>query len=140
MKRIKQFSLRRHDGSREEWPTRSNLLVNGQSTSTKIPGYELLQQFEIPAGYLLVTDYDCPFEETVNLILLNRNLRILSCQSIGSSFAFAPRGNSYLLKDIEWLDDWHFLTIPFDEQEKRYNVTIRTWSIPFIYPRLSMRE
>lgn len=37
-------------------------------------GYELLCQFETAAGYLLVTDYDCPFEEAVNFVLVSNDL------------------------------------------------------------------
>ena len=140
MKRVERFSLVPYEAPHEEGPERSKLLVDGRPTSTKVPGYEILHQFEIPAGYLLATDFDCPFEETVNLILLDHNYRLVSYKSIGATFSFVPNGTTYLLKDIEWIDDWHFVTIPFGEDDERYRLTIRPWGIPYIYPRLVMQQ
>lgn len=54
----------------------SQLLSDGQVTPIHVPGIAILDQFEISAGYLLVTDQDCPFEETFHFILLDRDLHV----------------------------------------------------------------
>lgn len=52
-------------------------LLDGWPTGAKVPGYELLRQFEIEAGYLPATDYDSVFEETLYLILLEHGLPVV---------------------------------------------------------------
>jgi hypothetical protein len=127
MKRIERFSLQAD----------SLLVADGEPTSSRIPGIEILEQFEIIAGYLLVTDYDCPFEETFHFILLDHDLRTVSCRSLGARFSFVPDGGVHLLQELRWEDDWHFVVILTDAPE-RWRFTIRKFGIPFLQPRLSI--
>jgi hypothetical protein len=99
MNAISRFTLEQHDGPYETWPLRSRLFFDGEPTGISLPGYALLHQFETSAGYVLVTDYACPFEEITNFILVSKQLRLRSCQSLGCMYA------SFLLERIEWIDD-----------------------------------
>lgn len=137
MKRIDRFTLLADTGDPDAWPLDSLLLVDGELTSARIPGVEILEQFEIIAGYLLVTDYDCPFEEIFHFILLDRELRTVSRRSLGARFSFVPDSRVHLLKELRWEDDWHFLVILTD-CPKRWRFTIHRFGIPYIRPRLGI--
>lgn len=73
---ISRFSLEQHAGPYDTWPTRSRLLLDGEPTRILLPSYALLSQFEIPDAYILVTDYDCPFEEITSFCLVSKELRL----------------------------------------------------------------
>jgi hypothetical protein len=122
------FSLQRHVGEYHTWPQRSRLLREGTPLPVTLPGYDLLRQYETVDGYLFVTDYDCPFEEKINFILVGKGCkRILSERGLGAMYA------SYYLNDLSWQDERHFTAIisglPF-------KYTIRKYSIPYLYPKL----
>lgn len=137
IKSTTRFSLAAYEGLPEDRPPHSRLLVDGKLSRTKIPGCELIRQFEVPDGYLLITDYDDPWEELTEVVLLDRELRIIGKQRLGKAgLAFAR--NIYMLKDVEWLGDRDFITIPADEAQGRYQFTIRDWGVPYVYPRLKM--
>lgn len=139
MKPITQFSLETHDVPYEQRPSYSHLFVDGKPTSLRLPGYVLLYQFDTSAGFLLVTDYDCPYEERVNFILLSHDLHVMSRRSLGApNFTVIPN-TSYLLKNIEWVDDRHFVTIPIGEDSK-WLFTILKWGIPYLRPQLKMQK
>ena len=126
------FSLERHEGPYEKWPSRSRLVINGKQSSIRIPGYTLLKQFAVPSGYLLVTDFDCPFEETTSFSLLDKNNRLLSYQ-----MKFVPYG-SFNLEAFEWLDN-QSARVTFWENDQ-WLLKIRPWGIPFLRPRLHLRR
>jgi hypothetical protein len=131
MKAISRFTLEQHDGPYKTWPPRSRLFLDGEPTGIRLPGFVLLHQFETSDGYILVTDYDCPFEEITNFTLLNKKLRLQSCRWLGWIY------ESFLLQRIEWLDDCTFIAVIYHEH--RYRFTIRSWWIPYIRPRLKMK-
>lgn len=130
MVKIDRFTLEQHPGPYESWPPRSRLLLDGAPTGISLPGYVLLHQFETPLGYILVTDHDCPFEEFTHFILVSKRLRVLSRRSLGCMYY------SYLLQDLEWINDRTFVAVIYEDH--RYRFTIRCWSIPFLRPRLKM--
>jgi hypothetical protein len=80
----------------------------------------ILDQFATATGYLLVTDEDCPFEETFHFILLDENLHVRAHRSLGARFS----------------DDRHFLAFLTGPAE-RWRFTIRPSGIPFLRPRLT---
>ena len=90
MRRIERFTLLRPDDNSDPCTADSQLISDGQVTSVGVPGIEILHQFDTVAGYLLVTDHDCPFEETFHFILLDQHLRIRSRRSLGAGFSFVP--------------------------------------------------
>ncbi|MCS0629687.1 hypothetical protein NX786_10120 [Telluria mixta] len=105
-------------------------------TSVHVPGIAILDQFETSAGYLLVTDQDCPFEETFHFVLLDHDLHIRAHRSLGAAFSFVPGTQVRTLEDVVWEDDEHFLAILTGPAE-RWRFTIRQSGIPFIHPRLT---
>lgn len=131
MKPITRFSLEKHDGPYEKWPLRSRLFLDGQPTRLSLPGYTLLHQFETPDGYLLVTDYDCPFEEITNFALISRRLRLQSCRWVGWMY------ETFLLEHLAWIDDRTFTASFYGDLRCRF--TVRSWGIPYIRPRLKIQ-
>jgi hypothetical protein len=137
MRRIERFTLLAQTDYPGDWPLESLLIADGEATQTHVPGVEILEQFEIIAGYLLVTDYDCPFEETFHFILLDHDLRPVARRSLGARFSFVPDGRVHLLQELRWEDDWNFVVILTDSPE-RWRFTIRKFAIPFLHPRLGI--
>lgn len=134
-----RFSFEPPDVPYERRPSHSQLLVDGKPTNLRLPGYSLLYQFDTQAGFLLVADYDCPYEETTNFILLSHDLRVVSRRSLGpQGTTFVPNA-SYLLKSIDWVDDWHFVAIPIGE-DTNWFFTIREWGMPLLRPQLKMQK
>ena len=117
-------------------PATSRLVADGQVTSILVPGIAILDQFETAGDYLLVTDQDCPFEETFHFILLDADLRIRAHRSLGAGFSFVPGNQVRTLEKLVWEDDRHFLVILTGPTE-RWRFTIRPSSVPFIHPRLT---
>jgi hypothetical protein len=132
MRSIARFSLEKHEGPYEKWPLRSKLFLDEKPTGIRVPGYSLIHQFEIPCGYLLVTDDDCPFEEGTNFILLSKSIRLLSWRIL-----VVPYG-SFNLDRVEWIDDSRFWAVFYEEDY--WLVTIRPWGIPFLRPRLLVQQ
>ncbi|MGU7774999.1 hypothetical protein ACV229_33085 [Burkholderia sp. MR1-5-21] len=132
MNPIDRFSLETHAGPYESWPARSRVIVDGNPSGLAVSGYTLLRQYETRAGYLLVTDYDCPFEEAVTFSLVSKKLdKVLSKRTVGGAYA------SYWLDDVTWTDERNF-TATFVDTEGRWDFTIRDWSLPFVLPTLHM--
>ena len=128
MKSIDRFTLETHEGPYEKWPLRSRLSIDGQPTGVTLPGYQLLCQFEAPDGYVLVTDYDCPFEEATSFALVSKQLRLKSCRTVGWMY------ETFILERIEWQDERTF--IAYIGGGCPWCFTIRSWGIPYIWPRL----
>jgi len=130
MKPVSCFSLENHSGPYETWPLRTRLLRDGMPTSALLPGYSLLYQFEIADGYFFVTDWDCPFEESTNFILVNKTFRVLSSRSIGAPYS------SWMLDRLRCIDQ-NRCEADFGGGEK-WLITIRPWGIPSILPRVKL--
>ncbi|OAI28513.1 hypothetical protein [Methylomonas koyamae] len=96
MQAIDVFSLASHAGDYRYWPLQTRLLQNGVPTACYVPGYRLLHQFQTGTGdYLLICDWDCPFEEASEFVLLSPELRILARRSLGLPYA------SFVLDGVE---------------------------------------
>jgi hypothetical protein len=150
MHAIDRFSLERHTGPYDTWPRRTLLLDRGTPTKIKLPAFVLLHQFEVPGGYLLVLDDDCPHEEITTFCLLDPHLRVHSRRWIG-----VPYGSFYL-RAIEWIDERRFVADfdwPSDDGQPkpppkptqwppndRLGFVIRSRGIPYLWPRLAMRD
>ena len=125
---IDRFSLETHEGPYEKWPVKSRLFLDGQPTRIKLPGYQLLCQYETADGYILITDYDCPFEESTHFALVSKTLRLKSCRMVGWMY------ETYILARVEWQDERRFTA--FIHGGRPWRFTIRSWGIPYIRPRL----
>jgi hypothetical protein len=103
---ITMFSLVAHDGPYTDWPLRTPLLADGVPTGITVPGYEVEGQYRCDDGYLLINNWDCPFEESYDFVLLSDDLRTLSRASLG-----VPYG-SFLLH-AHWPTDAHSVRLHF---------------------------
>lgn len=112
---ISRFSLETHEGPYEKWPDRSRLSDAGVRTDQKLQGYTVIRQFSIGSHFLLILDFDCPFEEANVLYLLNHKYRVLSKARIPQfdGNLFPP---SYLLEQSEIRGPFelalHYLDLP----------------------------
>ncbi len=129
---VDRFELQAHDGPYQSWPGRSRLIVDGELHTTAIPGYVLLRQYALPDGYLLVTDFDCAFEESTCFTLLSLNLRVTSHRTLGGMYS------SFLLKRVQWYNERELVATFIDHGDWR--LTIRPWSIPYLRPKLKLRR
>lgn len=132
MYRIDRFAIEQHAGPYDSWPLRSGLLLDGQKTLLRVPGYVLLHQFATPQGYVLITDCDCPFEEATSFILLSKTVRLLACRTLSAPY------ESFLLQRIEWLDAANLRAV-FGHDEV-WRVSLHAWGIPLLRPRLQLRR
>ena len=77
MEALTRFTLARHEGPYERWPLTSRLFLDGADTGADVPGYVIEAQYRVDAGYLLVTSYDCLFEESNDFVLLAPDFSVL---------------------------------------------------------------
>lgn len=126
------FTLETHDGPYESWGETSALLRNGETTQLRLHGQQLLHQIECPAGFLFVTDYDCPFEEATCFTLASPALRRLSYRRFGAPYASCMLQALVLLRDGS-------INVLLDGGGP-HKITIRRWGIPYLYPRLSCKR
>jgi hypothetical protein len=126
------FSLARHTGPYEAWPLKTPLLIHGAHTGISVPGYVLLAQFSTLEYHLLVTDYDCPFEERTEFILLDKDkTRVLDCRDIGGAYA------SFLFDGLDWTDPLHF-SARISGLEGAFHFTLRSFGFSHVFHRLKM--
>ena len=100
MKPITRFSLKKHEGPYEDWGGKSQILIDGVLTNHWTPGYILLHQFKIGDGFLLLLNYDCPFEESVVAVRLSEDFKILAEKHFGFWYC------SWDLDDISVQNPW----------------------------------
>ncbi len=83
MKRIEDFSLEKHPGYYEHWPTQSKLYKSSEYVGIKLSGYVIERQYLLDTGhYFFIISYDCPFEEQCDLLLLNKTYKPVSKRSL----------------------------------------------------------
>lgn len=87
MERIASLSLPLHAGPYDQWPRQTSLLHDGRPTATMVPGYVIEAQYRCDDGYLVVTSYDCPFEEANEFLLLSDTFHMLASTSLGQPYA-----------------------------------------------------
>jgi hypothetical protein len=99
MQPISLFSLETHDGHYEAWPKKTRLFANGVDTGQSVSGYVVEAQYHCAAGYLLITSYDCPFEEVNDFLLLNDRFETIAKTHLGRWY------NTFLLERHSPLSD-----------------------------------
>lgn len=127
-----RFELQAHTGPYSSWPGHSRLIVDGERRRAAIPGYVLLRQYALRDGFLLVTDFDCPFEESTCFVLLSPQLRVVSQRSLGGMYS------SFLLKRVQWQGERELVASFINHGNWR--LVIRSWSVPYLRPRLGLRQ
>lgn len=115
MKEIDYFSLEKHTGMYDTWPLRSRLFINGEFTSQNLPGYKIKAQYKCASGYLIITSWDCPFEEAATFILISPEYKILAQKSLGKMYS------SYLLYSHKVLSE---TSLELDFSEWSYIISI----------------
>jgi hypothetical protein len=108
MELINTFSLARHTGEYSTWPLASRLLFEGRDTGTAIKGYAIEAQYRWREGYLLITSWECPFEESNNFTLLDKHFRPVATCELGAMYA------SFLLIK-HWPVSAHELRLHYDD-------------------------
>jgi hypothetical protein len=84
MRMVQEFSLdriERQAGAAAAEP-RARLRRGGNDTGTVLPGAVLEAQLAADAGWLLFTTHDTPFEEQLDIILIDRSYRIVDVASL----------------------------------------------------------
>jgi len=102
-----EFSLEKHQGPYENWPLKSRLYRDGAATGTKLPGYLIEAQYRMDERFLIVTSYDCPFEEANNFILLSSELKTLSKKFLGLVYSSWLIEKHYPVSDDEIAFDFY---------------------------------
>ena len=133
MEEISVFTLEKHRGPYEKWPQKTRVLRNGLPLDVSIPGYVLLRQFRTYAGYLLVTDYDCIYEEAISFTLVSPELDRVICERTIS----APY-STFWLEDIIWQDATRF-DVTLEGSDLLFSFEIRPLHIPYFRPALGMQ-
>ena len=87
MRLINSFTLVQHLGEYEQWPLATEVLLDGQASGKQIPGYVIEAQYAHDNYYLLVTSWDCPFEEAQTFVLLSHDLSVLDKKTIGAAYS-----------------------------------------------------
>lgn len=135
MKRVDRFQLHSPIG---EGATECRLIVDGGSTDRLITGIQLVDQFEVPGGYLLVTDFNDPWEESTQLTLLDNQFRTIARKSLGlDGYVFMRR--PFSVSHIEFLSDRELVLTSSNEGEGQYHIQIREHGFPFIKSRIKAR-
>lgn len=95
MKKISTFSFKQQLGPYETWSLCSELIMNGKRTGKYVPGFIIGAQYAYKDLFLLVTSWDCPYEESQEFILLSKDLTVLCKKHIGHIYS------TVLLEDHE---------------------------------------
>lgn len=131
MHATERFTLEQHTGPYEAWPAKTRLWVDGKPSAVQVPGYQLLKQFVVDDGYLLITDYDCPYEEATSFILLDQLLQLVSRKTVGAPYC------SECLERIDWLSPRQARVVFY--RDVIWSLTIRRWGLPYLRPRLVLK-
>lgn len=99
MQPITNYRLAEPTGDYARWPQCTMLLdADGRATGLAVPGYALLHQYRVSVETLLITDWDCPYEEATEVLLLDAQHRLLARRSFGAPYA------SWSLQKAEVMD------------------------------------
>ena len=131
METTSHFFIEKHKGPYEKWPLKSKLFYDNKDTGRKIPGFSLRYQFKVGNETLLITDWDCPFEEVTEILILNGAFKIISHKRIGGWYY------SWLLHGIEYVGDKQFLLF---FGEVTYKLTIRPNHFPWLLSKVRLEK
>ena len=90
MRRIDKFAFAHRTPGRDLDATSTALLVDGKPAGIAIEGLQLVDQFDSGRGYLLVTDYNDPWEEQTVVTLLDAEFEQLDKKRLGKFFGVFP--------------------------------------------------
>jgi len=107
---IDNFTLQEHTGKYEDRALKSLLYFDGENLNLKVAGFVIEKQFELPNYFLLLINWNCPFEEGCEIAALNKALKMVG------SHSFTPYYNTYLLSSINQLSLNHYELV-FNESD-----------------------
>ncbi len=87
MREIDVFEFAEYNGAYEDRPLKTALYKNGKVTGSSIEGFVIQAQFQVGDQYLLITDWDCPFEEQLEFHLLDAEAKPIHHQELGAPYA-----------------------------------------------------
>ncbi|MFV0680098.1 hypothetical protein [Ottowia sp.] len=114
---IQRYRIEQHEGDYASWPKKSRLWADGHLLPHGVPGYVIEAQYDTPLGPLLITSYDCMYEEANDFLLIDHTGRVVAQATLGLMFC------SYLL-DAHWPVDAHTLALHYHLNDF-YTLTVR---------------
>ena len=60
----------------------SDVLFNGSATGLRVEGSVLAGQFEVERGYLLLTEYEPPFDQSLKVYMASKGFEILDVRKV----------------------------------------------------------
>ena len=87
MKEITVFSFKPQPGAYETWSLCSELIMNEKRTGKYVPGFVIGAQYAYKHLYLIVTSWDCLYEESQEFILLSKDLTVLCKKHVGHIYS-----------------------------------------------------
>jgi hypothetical protein len=109
------------------------LRVNGVLTRARVPGYVVEAQYETNLGDILVTSYDCPFEESNTFVLLDGSHAIVSRVELGVPY------DSFLLHE-HWPTDASTIGLHYHESTFYTLQVLAPGGLRGRKPRLKLRR
>lgn len=100
MRRIDKFAFEPRTPGRDLDATSTALLVDGKPAGIAIEGLQLVDQFDTGRGYLLVTDYNDPWEEQTVVTLLDAELKQVAKKRLGKFLGVFP-SRTFSVKTID---------------------------------------
>ena len=82
-----RYSLASPFGAGDQAPGSAALLDAGRATGVKVSGCLIEAQYATSLGTLLITSYDCPFEEANSFVLLDERHAELARAALGAPYA-----------------------------------------------------
>lgn len=136
MKRVDKFALEPRDPVLDRDATTTMLLVDGKPAGISLEGLQLVDQFETENGYLLVTDYNDPWEELTVVTLLDAGLNQVAKKQLGK-FLYVFPSRTFAAKRID-VDGDALVMQGSSPEEGRYRVEVRR-SPAWLGARLNLR-
>ena len=96
-KPVTRFEIKTPAGEDDKKPKKSKIFFDGRDLARKVWPSNIRAQFQIGDKFLVVADFDCPFEEITYCFLFDSNGGYLGKKRFGFPF------NWYLLEKVEVL-------------------------------------
>jgi hypothetical protein len=127
MKQTSRFALDADGPALDLEATHAALLVDGARTPYKLEGVKLVDQYETDCGYLLITDYNDPWEELTVVTLLDQGLKPLGSKLLGK-FVYVFPSRTFAVQRID-IDGDALVLHGSSADEGRYRVEVKdVWS------------
>ena len=122
MRRIDKFAFEHRSPGRDLDATSTALLVDGKLAGIAIEGLQIVDQFDTGRGYLLITDYNDPWEEQTVVTLLDVELKQVAKKRLGK-FLYVFPSRTFSVKNID-VDGEALMLQGSSPEEGRYRVEV----------------